>query len=417
LLFGQLDGGPAAFEKGEAVIADLHCHYAMHLFPDDPDPHGSRASWRERLVGLFESAVMRLVARIANDRGWDTGWRISLDGLKAGGAQVVCSVLYWPPAEFDLSKLHGEPPLPEYYRDIQHQRKSVEDDLKTLDPGEAKAIIARRAADFDDNRIVFVHCVEGGMHLGDDADKIDDKVRELADQGVVYITLAHLFYRQVATNAPAIPIITDDKYHRVFPQPTGVGLTELGEAAVRAMYRHSVLIDVSHMSDEAIEETFELVEKLDAKNPGDKPQDYPLIATHVGMRKAVPEAHEYNLSADTARKIHDRGGLIGLITCEHWMGPTTSPSESQEVIGRHLRAIEEACGDHAATAIGTDLDGFVRPTLKGLGEAPELTVLEGWIRANASAADAESILHENAKRVLKRAFERRADGQTRTVAP
>jgi microsomal dipeptidase-like Zn-dependent dipeptidase len=258
--------------------------------------------------------------------------------------------------------------------------------------------------------------VEGGMHLGDKPDAIDGEVHELADQGVVYITLAHLFYRQVATNAPAIPIITDSEYDKHFPQPRGTGLTDLGTAAVRAMYKHSVLIDVSHMSEKAIEETFALVDELDAKNPDDKPADYPLIATHVGMRKAVPVAHEYNLSDDTARKIHDRGGLIGLITCRHWMGPTASEAESQEVVGRHMKAIETACGDHAATAIGTDLDGFVKPTFEGLGNAPELTALEGWIRANASdGAEAEAILHENARRVLKKAFERRADGRVRNV--
>jgi microsomal dipeptidase-like Zn-dependent dipeptidase len=398
------------------VIADLHCHYAMHLFPEDPDPRGSNATWKERIVGVFQSAVMKLVAKLANDHEWGSGWRISLDGLKEGRAGIVCSVLYWPPAEFDPFELHGEPPLPEYFKDIEHQRESVENDLKSQDPNEERVIVAKQAADFDDNRIVFVHCVEGGMQLGNDPNAIDDEVRELADQGVVYITLAHLFYRQVATNAPAIPIITDAKYNKLFPQPGGRGLADLGRAAVRAMYQHSVLIDVSHMSEKAIEETFELVEELDAKNPSDKPADYPLIATHVGMRSAVAEAHEYNLSDETAKRIHDRGGLIGLITCQHWMGPTASEAESQEVIGRHMKAIEAACGDHAGTAIGTDLDGFVKPTFEGLGNAPDLKELERWIRANATSADAEAILHENARRVLKKAFERRAGGQVRNVA-
>jgi microsomal dipeptidase-like Zn-dependent dipeptidase len=399
------------------VIADLHCHYAMHLFPEDPDPRGSKANWLERLKGLFESWVMKLVAKIANDQEWGSNWRVSLVGLEQGGARIVCSVLYWPPAEFDPTKLHGEPPLPEYFEDIEHQRESVEQDLKQKDPKEERVFIARAAADLEDERIVFVHCVEGGMHLGNDPDAIDGKVRELADQGVVYITLAHLFYRQVATNAPAIPPLADSEYKEYFPQPEdeGEGLTDLGRAAIRAMYQHSVLIDVTHMSEQALAETFELLQELDKKNPDDKPSDYPLIATHVGMRSAVPEAHEYNLSEENAKKIHDRGGLIGLITCQHWMGTTNSAAESQEVLGWHLKAIEKACGDHAATAIGTDLDGFVKPTFTGLGNAPELKALEGWIRADASPADAEKILHENAKRVLKKAFERRAEGRTRNV--
>lgn len=397
------------------MIADLHCHYAMHLFPDDPDPRGSKATWRERLEGLFESWLMKLVAKLANDQEWGSNWRVSLVGLEQGGARIVCSVLYWPPAEFDPSKLHGEPPLPEYFEDIEHQRESVEQDLRKKDPSQQRVIVAKTAADLDDQRMVFVHCVEGGLQLGDDPTAIDDEVRQLADQGVVYITLAHLFYRQVATNAPAIPVFSDDQYNEFFPQPAGIGLTGLGTAAVRAMYKYSVLIDVSHMSEKALADTFKLVEKLDEKNDGDQPTDYPLIATHVGMRNAAPGAQEYNLSDDAAKKIHDRGGLIGLITAQHQLGQTNSAIESQEVLGWHLKAIEKACGDHTATAIGTDLDGFIKPTLAGLGNAPELKALEGWVRAN-KPADAEAILHENARRVLKQAFKRRAEGP-RVVVP
>ena len=50
------------------------------------------------------------------------------------------------------------------------------------------------------------------------------------------MTLAHLFFRQVATNAPAIPFIPDWIYRLLFPQRRDVGLTPLGEAAVRASW-------------------------------------------------------------------------------------------------------------------------------------------------------------------------------------
>ena len=48
---------------------------------------------------------------------------------------------------------------------------------------------------------------------------------ELAARGVAYVTLAHLFFRQVATNAPAIPFIPDRIYRLLFPQSRDVGLT------------------------------------------------------------------------------------------------------------------------------------------------------------------------------------------------
>ena len=57
------------------------------------------------------------------------------------------------------------------------------------------------------DKIAFVHCVEGGFHLGGTPGSVDDAVKQLAARGVAYVTLAHLFWRQVATNAPAIPFL------------------------------------------------------------------------------------------------------------------------------------------------------------------------------------------------------------------
>ena len=52
--------------------------------------------------------------------------------------------------------------------------------------------------------MAFLHCVEGGFHLGDSPEAVRSNVAELAGEGVAYVTLAHLFWRQIATNTPAI---------------------------------------------------------------------------------------------------------------------------------------------------------------------------------------------------------------------
>ena len=80
-------------------------------------------------------------------------------------------------------------------------------------------------------------------------------------------------------------------YNRIFCQPRGVGLTELGEAAVRAMYEHRVLVDVSHMRAEALRDTFNLLDRLDEESGAD-PTDFPVIASHAGLpvRTAVVHA-------------------------------------------------------------------------------------------------------------------------------
>ena len=86
------------------MIADLHCHYPMHLVADEPDPEGPRETWLRKLLDKAEGEILDDAARILNDSGWSSGWRVSLEGLHAGGAEIVCSVLYWPASEFDLTR-------------------------------------------------------------------------------------------------------------------------------------------------------------------------------------------------------------------------------------------------------------------------------------------------------------------------
>jgi microsomal dipeptidase-like Zn-dependent dipeptidase len=389
------------------VIADMHCHYPMHLLPRDHHPRGIAKRWADRLKAELQADLVALTAPFLNDPSWHGHWRVDLDKLEQGGARLVCSMLYWPAAEFDFVK-YGSPPLPEYFGDVEHQLAFVEKHLREKDPGGTRYVIARKASDLDDARMVFVHCIEGGFHLGSDGETIDERVGRLAEQGVGYITLAHLFYRQVATNAPAIPLLPDAVYNHFFPQPPHPGLTDLGRAAIAAMHKHKVLIDVSHMREDAIHETFDLVEQLDRKADAD-PRDFPIIATHVGMRDAGPDQQAYNLSNETARRIQERGGLIGLITAQHQLGKTESEADSQAVVRKHLDAISALGNGHKATAIGTDIDGFIKPTLKGFELASEFPVLEQWVR-DAQPAEADDILYGNARRVLGRAFAARERG-------
>jgi Membrane dipeptidase (Peptidase family M19) len=94
----------------------------------------------------------------------------------------------------------------------------------------------------------------------------------------------HLFYRQVATNALALPMLFDRWCKRIWYQPKPAtrmgGLAPLGEAAVRAMYQHKVLVDLSHMRSDASYETFELLDELDPE------RTLPVVASHSGFHSA-----------------------------------------------------------------------------------------------------------------------------------
>jgi microsomal dipeptidase-like Zn-dependent dipeptidase len=377
------------------MITDLHCHYPMHLVHAELEPNARLLGWWDSVRGELEQGAFDLAARLLNQPGWGDRWRVDVAGLRAGGVGTVCSVLYWPGDE--LLPGSGAHPAPGSFAHLVRQLDDVEAHL-------ADEVVVTSLADLDRGDLRFVHCVEGGFHLGPDVAAIDAEVGELARRGVLYITLAHLVPRGVAANAPAIPVLSDADYHRIFPQRAGIGLTDLGEAAVRAMVRHHVAVDISHMRQDAIEATLALVAELD---PGGA---VPVIASHVGVRSAAPGDLEYNLTEQTLRAIAARDGVIGLILSEHLMGASGDAGRSRAIVARHVRAIHDALGTHAHTALGTDLDGFIKPTLHGLRRAADLSLLERWIREDFPGA-ADGILHENADRVVRRVF------ASREVAP
>jgi microsomal dipeptidase-like Zn-dependent dipeptidase len=322
--------------------------------------------------------------------------------IRQGSARVVLSVLYRPFEEMDLSKDYAAPPASGYFDALLKDIKRVEDDIAQKDPAEIRLVHNRAELDqcIADGATAMVHCVEGGFHLGDKDDEIARNVRTLADKGVAYLTLAHLFFRQVATNAPALPFLPDWLYGLVFPQRRSEGLTRRGEAAVRAMVQHGVIVDISHMAPAAVEDTFRLLDEIDPSHT------VPVISSHAGYRFG---SQKYMHDEQQIRQIQQRDGVIGLIMAHHQLDDgirrknTTTLDETMEVIDRHIAKIAEITGNHRHVAIGTDFDGFIKPTVGGLQSMADLTALEDRLRAN-HGADANLIASENVLRVLQKVW-------------
>jgi microsomal dipeptidase-like Zn-dependent dipeptidase len=247
-----------------------------------------------------------------------------------------------------------------------------------------------------------VHCVEGGFHLGADERQISDNVAELARRGVAYVTLAHLFWRGVATNEPALPFLPDWAYRLLFHQPRREGLSSLGEAAVTAMVRDRVLIDVAHMSRQSLADTLTLLERLDRE------RQTPLIATHVACRFG---RLAYNLDDDTIGAIAERGGVLGVIDCRHYVtdgrrrnAPDQTLEHSVNAVCRHIDHIAEVTGSFDHAALGSDLDGYIKPALTGLEHAGLLRELQRALHDRYGPERARKICSENALRVLRARF-------------
>ncbi len=396
-----------------SMIADLHCHYPMHLLEEEA-PHDvtqkALTQVKERSgLDKLRALALAVAARFFNFRHpWD-GWRVSLKRLEKGEVRLVFSVLFVPDTEMDTDKWPGGPPADHYFKELTDRLDQVEG---SLPKGGAGPLVIKSQKDLKDvvdgKRLGIIHSVEGGFHLGGTISKIDGRVAELAKRGVAYITLAHLFWRQVATNAPAIPFIPDSLYARLFPQPETPGLTALGREAVRAMYEHGVLIDISHMRQDAIDETFALLRDLD-KEHNTKPEDFPVIATHAGWRFGK---QAYMLSPETIKGIKDRDGVIGLIMARHQLNDglpdpkSDDPAHTVQIVRRHIDQIHGLVHSHRHVGIGSDLDGFIKPTMAGIEYADNLQTLVEPLEA-AYPADAEAILRGNATRVLDRALAKR----------
>ena len=400
------------------MIADMHCHYPTHLLAEDPglelaaaDPVTqamTKVSGRPGWVNKLRAFALKTAANLINYE--DDRWRVSLDELERGDVRAVFSVLMEPGAEYDFDEPYGAPPEDTYFGDVLHRLEGVEADLRRIDPENRRQRVVASAADLDATlaagKVAFMHCVEAGLHLGGTVEEVKANVATLKGKHVVYVTLAHLFWRQVATNAPAIPFLGERLYKAIFRQPR-LGLTELGRAAVEAMYEQRMLIDLTHMSERAMDETLDLLDELDRRTCA-RPEEHPVLATHAGFRFGK---QEYMLTPERISRIAARDGVIGLILARHQLNDGVSipdpddPVETPKVLRRHIDEIRRHVPGHtnAHVGIGSDLDGFIKPTVAGIDTAGDLATLAAPLR-QAYGEDAEMILSGNALRVARTAL-------------
>ena len=392
------------------MLVDLHSHYPIHIHTTDPRVRSLRIWSQEGRASLgdrVDGAVIGAASRLWNYRSLTSGPRVTIESMRAGGVGLALSVLCTPFLEIGnrLTKLYsrrppyGGPPVDGHLDVLLRQLCTVESRVAQRHNGEV--LIAHNPSELDEalaaGKLTLVHCVEGGFSLGATPQAVERAVKLLAGRGVAYITIAHLFWRHVATNVPCMPFVSDATYKRCFPQPD-VGLTKLGRAAVQAMVAEGVLVDITHMSNAALEDTLNLMDQLDPTG------SVPLLASHCGFRFGQ---REYNLTGETVSRVAERDGVIGLMLSAHFMpdglpgGRPASWEDSVEVLCRHLDEIAAITGSHRNVAVGSDLDGFIKPTLAGFDDSQALRRLGPALEARYGAATAEAIQSGNALRVLR----------------
>lgn len=128
-------------------------------------------------------------------------------------------------------------------------------------------------------RVLLALGIENGAALEGDLDAL----RPFRDRGVRYVTLTHGRDND----------ISDSSYDTA---RTHGGLSAFGREVVREMNRLGVMVDVSHVSDDAF---FDVIETTTA----------PVIASHSSARAFTP-GFERNMSDDMIRRLAETGGVI-----------------------------------------------------------------------------------------------------------
>ena len=357
---------------------DLHAHFPMHLrFPHRPS--GNPALEVSKAIGY---RVANLALNYQAGRP-----RVTLRLAHRGRVSGFGSVLYSPADEF----FQPRKPRPDAFDNLLAQMAEVETELSD-DPSVA---IARNPDEFErlleTGRTAVFHCVEGGHGLsGNPAN-----VRRLAERGIAYITIAHLFYRGVATCANPFPHLPEKLFQVLNPQPRDLGLTPVGREIVERMFDEGVIVDITHCSVAAQSDVFEIA----AHYP-----HQPIIASHIGVLGTSDS--RLNLSDEAIRRIAASDGLVGIT-----LSPYRLRRSSAQWIGRRdirlvfdaIDHVAQVTGSYDSIGIGTDLDGFISPIreFKNYASASAFADLLGAHYGHHIGAQ---ILTTNALRVLKRGW-------------
>jgi microsomal dipeptidase-like Zn-dependent dipeptidase len=163
------------------------------------------------------------------------------------------------------------------------------------------------------------------------------------------------------------------------------------------------------MRQPAIDQTFDLLAKLD-QDTKKHPTAYPVLATHAGWR--FSKKHSYMLSPETVDAIVERDGVVGLIMAHHLLnddeGEPGDLEKTMSSVRAHVGELRKRTGSYKHIGLGTDLDGFIKPTVGGIKSAADMATLAARLH-ETYPDDADAILHGNALRALRAAYARRAE--------
>ena len=170
-------------------------------------------------------------------------------------------------------------------------------------------------------RVLLPMGMENGAPIGDDLGKL----QFFFTRGMRYITLAHSANNRIADSSYA-------------SEKRWKGLSPFGREVVAEMNRLGMMVDVSHLSDDAAQQAIDLSRA-------------PVIASHSALRHFTP-GFERNLSDALAKAIATKGGVIQIPFGNAFVDPASAAQtqayfaayadfEGERAAGRTTRTVAE----------------------------------------------------------------------------
>ena len=280
--------------------------------------------------------------------------------LLRGGVDAAFFALYVP-AELETEQAYC------------HAKALFNSVQSTLSANKDKAAFAMTAKQAYENKANGLFSVFLGMENGSPIGNSLERLQEFYDMGVRYMTLCHSRDNEICDSCAS----NDKKWH---------GLSPFGREVVSEMNRLGMLIDVSHISDEAFYDVLKYSTK-------------PVVATHSCCRALAD--HPRNMTDDMIVALAAAGGVIQINFYPVFLDSSfkeeemfTAERPSYKRIADHIDHVVQLVGiDHVG--IGTDFDGIdVAPS--GLDDISMMPVLFDELRYRGySESDLNKIASEN----------------------
>ena len=208
--------------------------------------------------------------------------------------------------------------------------------------------------------------IEGGEPIGDSLERLG----EFYHRGVRLMTLTWNRQNAIARGVRA---------------EGSEGLTAFGRKVVREMETLGMIIDGSHLSDQALDDVLHYCTQ-------------PIVASHSNSRELL--GHPRNLTDQQMNQIAQTGGLIGLTFAGVFVDSDPKKVTLERAMEHLDRLIHQAGIDHVG--IGSDFDGFTAPYGLVMDDCTGLPAIAQGLRDRGySEEDVEKVMGLNWLRVVQ----------------